>query len=707
MYFNSETTEEAKILDKYKQNSIRKRLEVGFICGCSIPIFHIIHDIFFNGLHTNYALRAVLLGMSLYYYYFMKIMQKKPNSYVMTIAFMLTEFGNLTMGVMGILFYRECLVFYSQTSALLFVYFESFLILSIKTLVIMAVKQTIIWAFFSYWTSGFNFSDPAPYVTGIASVFMLYFFIAYFDYVKDIKLCKSKIKNRNMHKNILSVVEAISDCVMVLDENFNIIFANTCGKSILNNKSPHDFFTNSEYYRKYFNTIICNINIYSDLHILYNSNLDTEMNFGILHHNDELFEWKGKVIKWNEKLSIILCGRNVTHVVKMEKESNESQYKSAILRTVTHELRTPASAVISIVQLIETSQQLSLDNIERLDIIKNSCYYQLCLINDLLDYAQVISGCLKISNIYFNIQQMLMDCIKIIKIQLHEPTVMLNLITKNLPDLIYSDPHRIKQIILNLLSNARKFTIKGTILLEISYEKSWLIIKCIDTGIGIQKDKFEMLFVPFGKIECSKDINPQGIGLGLVISDMLAKELGGEGIKVESEVNKGSCFSFSIPVTGGSNPDDSDIAEENSRVNIPSIYTKSMLFKDEVLVVDDICFNAEAMTQMLRSQGIKTSYVLNGEDAINQLKDKKYSCVLMDCEMPIMDGWETTRKIRQLYEKKYIKYLPPIIACTAHTSEVIILKCKEAGMDDAIIKPCLIEVLISKIRYWINKKEFD
>ncbi|OMJ70661.1 hypothetical protein SteCoe_31305 [Stentor coeruleus] len=704
MYFKSET-EEAKILDKYKQDSIRRRLDVGFICGGSIPIFHVIYDIIFNGLYTNYALRAVSLGMTLYYYYFMKMMQKKNNSFVMTVAIMLTEFGNLMMGVMAIVFYPECLVFYSQTSALLFVYCESFLILSARTLVIMAAKQTILWAFFSYWISGFNFSDPAPYITGMVTVFIFYFFIAYFDYVKDIKLCKSKIKNRNMHRNILSVVEAISDSIMVLDDNFNIIFANTCGKEILNNKTPFEFFMNSKYYRRYFKTKDCDINIYADIHILYESSLGTEVSFGILNHNDELFEWKGKVIKWNEKLSIILCGRNVTHVVKMEKESNESQYKSALLRTVTHELRTPASAVISIAQLIETSQQLSLDNIERLDIIKNSCSYQLCLINDLLDYAQVISGCLKISNIYFNIQQMLLDCIKIIRIQLYEITVKLNLVTKDLPDLIYSDPHRIKQIILNLLSNARKFTIKGIISLEISYEKSWLIVKCIDTGIGIPQDKLKMLFVPFGKIECSGYINPQGVGLGLVISDMLVKELGGEGVKVESEIDKGSCFSFSIPVTGGSSVGDSDIAEENARVNLPSIYIKSMHIKDEVLVVDDICFNAEALTQMLKSQGIATSYALNGDDAINRLKKKKYSCVLMDCEMPIMDGWETTRKIRELYENKDIEYLPPIIACTAHTSEIIILKCKEAGMDDAIIKPCLIDVLISKIKYWIEKKD--
>ena len=147
-----------------------------------------------------------------------------------------------------------------------------------------------------------------------------------------------------------------------------------------------------------------------------------------------------------------------------------------------------------------------------------------------------------------------------------------------------------------------------------------LHIRCIDTGIGIPPDKLSVLFTQFGRINDSSSINPQGVGLGLLISNMLVKELGGDGIHIESEVGKGSCFSFSIK-TEEARSSEMDIAQENVKIVIPSIFTKSLLNKIEILIVDDTYFNVLAYTQILKSEGISCCYALSGEEALRKIKE--------------------------------------------------------------------------------------
>ncbi|OMJ94447.1 hypothetical protein SteCoe_2346 [Stentor coeruleus] len=701
MNLNSDS-EEGKILDAIKKDTIHERLASGLLCGIIIPLIHLFSDAYYNGLNNNYSLKFMMIAMSLNHYFFRKSLPSRSKTFVLMISIAVTEISNIAMGALAVFYFPECLVFYSQTSALIYVYHEGYLISSTFFLCLLAAKQTAIWTFYTYAYSGFQLKETSAYIAGIICLFLLYFFIGYYDYKKDISLCKSKLENQTMHKNILAVVDSISDSILIIDQSNDIIFANSCGKKLVNSPSASKFFKGKKYYRCYCEKTNNDKKVIKDINLLFKTSINTEVCFGILHQQNELYEWKGKLIFWNNKESIILCGRNVTHLVNMEKESSESKYKSALLRTVSHELRTPTSAVISLTQIIESSERFSPENAERLEIIKDSCSYQLCLINDLLDYAQILSGCLKITNIFFNMHQLCLDCMKIIKVQLNEKAVKLEFCAKNIPDLIYSDPYRLKQVILNLLSNARKFTKKGRIVLDLSYEKCNVIVKCKDTGIGIAKDKIKELFVPFGTLESSQTMNPQGVGLGLVISNMLIKELGGIGIKVESEVGIGSCFSFYIHADCESSNTNSDVAEENIKVSIKSIYPKTILKRNEILIVDDTNFNILALTQILKNEGFLCYSAMNGEDAINFVRTRDFSCVIMDCEMPIMDGWEACKKISKMFEENIIKKIPPIIAYTAHTSDFIMNKCKEAGMKDVIIKPCTSEDLLSKVKCWIE-----
>ncbi|OMJ90498.1 hypothetical protein SteCoe_7085 [Stentor coeruleus] len=696
--------EELKELEKIKRESAALRLKLGFSTIGVLSLCHVMIDCFMYGFYENYKIcifNTITFIMSLF---FLIKLKNCTDRFLIVAAIFITEIANVDLGILAVYFFPTCLGIISQISVLNFIFYHSFLHRSIVVMLLYAAKQSFVWIF--YFLTFFDMGKCGIVICVMAAInlYLFYFFILYFDYLKDLSICNSQMKVKVIHKNILSIVEAISDYILVIDKSETIIFANTSAKNLIQNGSARSYFTKNHYYRNYLSN--SPKSIFSEINDLFSYPLNTELNFGIFENNSKLYEWSGKLIEWDNKTSIILCGRDVTRLVKLEKEYNESQYKSALLRTVSHELRTPASAVISITQIIESSEKLSPENIERIEIIKNSCNYQLCLINDLLDYAQILSGTLKISKTFFSINQLVTDCAKIIKIQLYEKDIRLELITNSLPEVIFSDPYRIKQILLNLLSNARKFTIKGMITLEVIYDKDIITIKCKDTGIGISNEKFSSLFIPYGKFECSSQINPQGAGLGLAISNMLVKELGGEGIIVESELEKGSCFSFSIPTQLQQNLPLVEIPDEDAKIAVPFISIKTILHKNEVLIVDDMYFNIMALTHLLKSEGISCSYALNGEEAIEKIKSSKFSCILMDCEMPILNGWETTKKLRELYVSGNISSIPPIIACTSHTSEHIKDLCIEVGMDDLIVKPCQTEILIRKINHWMLMEKY-
>lgn len=695
---SADTEAESHILEKIKLNSAHKRLVIGFISAIIISLLHLFCDTFDNGISENYPVKIILIFAVFYNLLFIKLLQKKSKKLLMISTIIVTELSNAVILCLGFIFYPNYLILYSQISALVYVFYQSFMFVSIKMLFFLAIKQTAIWAFCLYQYIGSSFIERIPMVLSIAGLLMFYFLTTFCEHLKDLNLSKSKNKAKTMHRNILGVVEAISDSILVINKNKNLIFCNTAGKNMIKGVSAEMFFSTAIYYRRYVNNKAFTGNVFNDIIELFTYKIDTEQVLGIVVLNEKLVEWKVKFIMWDNHPSVILCGHDVSYLVKMEKESNENQYKSALLRTVSHELRTPVCAIISISEAISSSQQLSLENMDRLDIINSSSNFQLCLINDLLDYAQILSCCLKVSKSYFNMHHLLLECLKIIKLQLRQRNVKLELVVKSIPELIFSDPYRLKQVLLNLLSNARKFTIKGKITLEASCENDTITVICEDTGIGIPEEKHKCIFTPFSKLEYSNSINPQGVGLGLVISNMLIKELGGTGIQISSEVDKGSKFSFSIPTNPTIGNNNLDVAEEDAQIVVPSIYTKTILHKFEILIVDDNYINILALIKMIESEGILYDFAMNGLEALEKIKCCRFSCIIMDCEMPIMDGWETCEKIMKMYEENEIKLCPKIIGHTAHNSDEALSRCWDCGMIDVIVKPCTKNILLGKLR---------
>ena len=148
-----------------------------------------------------------------------------------------------------------------------------------------------------------------------------------------------------------------------------------------------------------------------------------------------------------------------------------------------------------------------------------------------------------------------------------------------------------------------------------------------------------------------------------------------------------------------------EIPEEDVEIALPWSLTKTMLEKIEVLIVDDTYFNVMALTHVLKTEGFNCSFSLNGEDAITKIKKNDFACVLMDCEMPILNGWETTKRLYELKLNHELRFVPPIIGCTAHSTERIRLQCLEAGMNDVIIKPCPKNSIVSKIMFWVENSK--
>lgn len=683
---------EIKIISAHKRLLFIRKLLLG------IGVLRLIKEITQFGLLNRAEFKCILVVFYTFTY-FLPVILEKQKEHAILVSFALAEIINVIMIAYAFFLQTQCAMLWIQASAIASFYYQGCLIIDFKHHALFSLKQTLIWVVPSLlYTDGFLL-DPLIVLFGTVGTFAFYLSGSYFDYLKDLDMCKAKFEIQTTNEKIQSIVNAVTDSFVVLDQKMSKKYSNLAFDHQIQDEEITMFLKENRYHRRYYSGNSTTNQLYNDIEDSFQNQIGTEIGFGVTRCGSEYFEWNGKLIVWESTPSIILFGKNVTHILDLEKESSENKYKSALLKTVSHELRTPTNAISGMAQMIKSSGEMSAENEERLEIIMGSCSYQLCLINDLLDYAQILAGCLKTIKEPFNPAKLVIECLKLIKIQTQGRSVLLEEKLVDLPEMLVSDQHRLKQVILNLLSNAKKFTLQGKIILKARYYDKKLEIKCKDTGVGIPPGKLSVLFTQFGKIDNSASINPHGVGLGLMISNMLIKELGGDRIYVKSIEGKGSCFSFILNVDEDKSL---EIPKENSNVMVPSIHVKTLLTKAQVLIVDDTYFNILFLSHILKAEGILFSYVLSGKDAIEKIKKIEFACVLMDCEMPLMDGWETSKLIRAMSEKKEISKMPSIIACTAHSSDEIRIKCLESGMDDVLIKPSSQELSVSKIKNWIH-----
>jgi len=367
--------------------------------------------------------------------------------------------------------------------------------------------------------------------------------------------------------------------------------------------------------------------------------------------------------------------------------------KSEFLANMSHEIRTPLNAIVGFIDILKTRSKDE-ESSQYLNIVKSSSQTLLNTIEDILDFSKIESGKLDIEKIDFDIKKEFVAVTYLFDAKCKEKDIkLIKKIDESLPDYLKSDPHRIKQVISNLLSNAIKFTdFSKVIVVSISYENSYLNISVKDEGKGIAEDKQEKIFTPFGQEDSSTTRKFGGTGLGLSISSELVKLLGGK-LQVISELGVGSEFYFSIPV---------EIIQEIKSDNVPD--DKVQLFGN-ILLVEDNKTNQILMKIIIEEFGLEYDIANDGLQAIEKFKKNKYNAILMDENMPIMNGIEATKEILGIEKKNSLEHTP-IIALTANALKGAREKFLEVGMDEYLSKPLDANKLRIVLTKYLKKSEY-
>jgi len=363
------------------------------------------------------------------------------------------------------------------------------------------------------------------------------------------------------------------------------------------------------------------------------------------------------------------------------------QSKQQFLANMSHEIRTPMNAIHGFTKILLKADFAPKEK-EYLDAIKTSSDGLLVLINDILDLAKVDAGKMTFEQTPFKMKFSISNMLQVFDLKIQEKNLALVKEYDNkIPEVLIGDAVRLNQILLNLLSNAIKFTQIGKIniavrLLNEDKETATIEFAITDTGTGIQEDKLESIFENFQQATSSTSRIFGGTGLGLAICKQLIEKQGGT-IYVKSKVNEGSTFSFTLSFqkTNGENKkENGDVVLDNEIKNI------------KVLLVEDIKLNQLLMKIILEDFKFKYDIADNGKIAIEKLQTETYDIILMDLQMPEMNGFEATEYIRNTMKLKI-----PIIALTADVTTVDVAKCRAIGMNDYVSKPLDERVLYTKM----------
>lgn len=367
--------------------------------------------------------------------------------------------------------------------------------------------------------------------------------------------------------------------------------------------------------------------------------------------------------------------------------------KQQFLSNMSHEIRTPMNAIIGFTKVV-LKTELTAKQKEYLMAIKMSGDALIVLINDILDLAKVDAGKMSFEETPFKMAMSISAMLHLFEQKIQEKNLILvKEYDTRIPTVLVGDAVRLHQIILNLVSNAVKFTSTGSITVSVTLlteeeDKVTIEFSVTDTGIGIPDNKIDNIFENFQQASSGTSRLYGGTGLGLAIVKQLVEAQGGK-IQVESTVDKGSTFSFEL----------SFLKTKSSAEDEPVILEVDTRIKDiRVLVVEDMALNQLLMKTLLDDFGFERDIASNGRIAIEKIATEKYDIILMDLQMPEMNGFEATEYIRE-----QLKLSIPIIALTADVTTVDLAKCKAVGMNDYIAKPVDERLLYSKIISFVNK----
>jgi len=393
--------------------------------------------------------------------------------------------------------------------------------------------------------------------------------------------------------------------------------------------------------------------------------------------------------------------RDLLFELQKSKEDAEraSLAKSQFLANMSHEIRTPIGAIIGFIDLIKMSKEGEFNFSEYMRIIDRNSQHLLRLIDDILDLSKVEAGKMPIEHITFNLCEFLAELISNFNFRASEKGLHFNTIVETtFPRHIISDPVRLRQILSNIIGNAIKFTQQGTIEVKAKFNSPYLEFLVKDSGIGLAENQVQRLFQPFVQADSSTTRKFGGTGLGLILSRRLAEALGGSLELDSTSVEQGSTFAIKIKVDV---PEGIEMVGQNDVIMPPlaknKICNDQLLQGLKVLVVDDSQDNQMLISLYLQNSGAQVELKSNGADGVDAALNSNYDLILMDVQMPIMDGHEATQTLRNR------EYLKPIIALTAHAMKEEKVKCLTSGFTDYLTKPIQPDNLVDVLsRYLPN-----
>ncbi|MFP4580202.1 MAG: ATP-binding protein [Candidatus Sumerlaeia bacterium] len=421
---------------------------------------------------------------------------------------------------------------------------------------------------------------------------------------------------------------------------------------------------------------------------------------GICHNITEYHHARQKAEAANQQLR-----QSIEHANRMARKAQiAGEAKSQFLANMSHEIRTPMNGIMGMADILLKSN-LDEKQKRQAQTINKSAKNLMAVLNDILDFSKIEAGRFDLETIPFSFSSVVKDSLDLLAIDAHRKGLDLDWKQDSrLPAKLLGDPSRLRQIIINLLSNAIKFTHQGRIIIEATVleddqEDILLRTEIRDTGIGIDPERIPRLFDSFTQLDASTTRQYGGTGLGLAISKRLAEIMGGA-IGVESLKGQGSIFWFTCRLKKCRGQAVTKTADQAEAENIPVAKTLAPGHA-KILLAEDNEVNQEVVQEILDGEGMEVVSVINGREAVDVFSQKEFDLVLMDIHMPVMDGFDACKKIRE--SMRNAQQQVPIIALTARALKGDREECLKAGMDDYLAKPIDSARLISMVHKWLNR----